>query len=236
MAITHDDILNREFPLRFRGYDTDEVDTFLEEVAKEMASLNRENNRLNEEIVRLRKEMEELKEKEAELRQAVLSAHRLAEDMREQLVGERKLLVEKAKVEVDKILASAGNELSRIQGRVEELRRVKKELVTKLKATLEGYLRLIEEEDGGDEGAELGPQLLEEIGEEVKSELESLGLSLKEVGITEYPLEEQPNDSPAAPSPGLDREPGASPSAAPSTPSDEHEKDIPSIDLGPALD
>ena len=232
MAITHDDILNKEFPTRFRGYDTDEVDAFLEDVAREVASLTRENNRLNEEIVRLQKELLDLKEEEAELRQAVLSAHRLAEEMRSQLEGQRRLMVEKARVEVDKVVAAGREELARMESRVEELRRVKRELTARLKATLEGYLRLVEEEEGQEEVPILNAQIIEEIGQEVKEELEALGLAVEGGRGQPQGPESVPGDQGSEAPPA--QEPGPSPPSAPLQGEGAQEEEP--VRLGPALD
>ncbi|MCF6289798.1 MAG: DivIVA domain-containing protein [Desulfobacterales bacterium] len=50
MAITPEDIQHQEFQVRLRGFDMDEVDTFLEQVAEELYALLRENDQLRERI------------------------------------------------------------------------------------------------------------------------------------------------------------------------------------------
>ena len=50
MAITPEDIQHQEFQVRLRGFDMDEVDTFLEQVAEELYHLRRENDQLRERI------------------------------------------------------------------------------------------------------------------------------------------------------------------------------------------
>ena len=42
MSISPNEILEKEFRARFRGYDPDEVDSFLEEISEIMTSLIRE--------------------------------------------------------------------------------------------------------------------------------------------------------------------------------------------------
>ncbi len=184
MAITYNDILNKEFPIRFRGYDTDEVDNFLEDVAKTLASITKENNTLKEEIVRLQNEMEYLKREESELRQAVLSAHKLSEKMRNQVLNERKIVIEKAKIEAQKIINSAKAEITRLEARIAELQRIRRDSLNKVKSTLEGYLRMVEE-DTGEMLQEPGHELLEELEREMKSELESIGLAVENITVLE---------------------------------------------------
>ncbi|MGA9466990.1 MAG: DivIVA domain-containing protein, partial [Exiguobacterium marinum] len=48
MALTPIDIHNKEFSSRFRGYDIDEVNEFLDQIIKEFELLIRENRRYEE--------------------------------------------------------------------------------------------------------------------------------------------------------------------------------------------
>ena len=59
MKITPQDIIDKEFRVKFRGFDTSEVDSFLEEVAESFFRLTEENTVLNEKILALEQELEE---------------------------------------------------------------------------------------------------------------------------------------------------------------------------------
>jgi len=58
MKITPQDIIDKEFRVKFRGFDMVEVDTFLEEVAENFFTLTEENTLLNEKIIALQNAME----------------------------------------------------------------------------------------------------------------------------------------------------------------------------------
>jgi DivIVA domain-containing protein len=58
MKITPQDIIDKEFRVKFRGFDMVEVDIFLEEVAENFFKLSEENTRLNEKVLALQKDME----------------------------------------------------------------------------------------------------------------------------------------------------------------------------------
>jgi len=58
MKITHQDIIDKEFRVKFRGFDMAEVDTFLEEVAEKFFKLTEENTLLNEKILALQEDLE----------------------------------------------------------------------------------------------------------------------------------------------------------------------------------
>ena len=58
MKITPQDIIDKEFRVKFRGFDMVEVDTFLEEVAEFFFKLNEENTRLNEKVLTLQENID----------------------------------------------------------------------------------------------------------------------------------------------------------------------------------
>jgi len=58
MKITPQDIIDKEFRVKFRGFDIVEVDTFLEEVAEIFFKLNEENTRLNEKVLTLQENID----------------------------------------------------------------------------------------------------------------------------------------------------------------------------------
>ena len=58
MKITPQDIIDKEFRVKFRGFDMSEVDAFLEEVAENFFRLTEENTLLNEKILALQQELE----------------------------------------------------------------------------------------------------------------------------------------------------------------------------------
>ena len=58
IKITPQDIIDKEFRVKFRGFDMAEVDSFLEEVAENLFKLTEENTVLNEKILALQQDLE----------------------------------------------------------------------------------------------------------------------------------------------------------------------------------
>ncbi len=146
MPLTANDILDKEFRLKLRGYDTDEVDDFLEEVAEALAEMNRENNTLKDRLKAMEQKMDEYRRGEEDFKQAVLSAHKLAEEMKAQTSKEAEVIIEKARMEADKIVSEAHREVTGLEEKIQGLRRLHREAVAKIRATIEGYLRIIDED------------------------------------------------------------------------------------------
>ncbi len=146
MSLTSNDVLEKEFRVRIRGYDTEEVDLFLEEVAETLAAITRENNSLKDQLAACQAQLEKYKKGEDEFKQAVLSAHKLAEEMKAQASKESEVILERARLEADKIVTSAHKEAAILEDRIEGLQRLQREAVAKIRATIEGYLRILDED------------------------------------------------------------------------------------------
>jgi cell division initiation protein len=146
MSISPNEILEKEFHTRFRGYDPDEVDSFLEEISGIMTSLIREKNAMKDQLVSYKAQLEDLKKREEEFREALTSAHKLSEKMKSQAEKDAELVLEKAKLEAERIVADAHQEAVQLEERIIGLRRIQRETAYKIRSVLESYLRIIDEE------------------------------------------------------------------------------------------
>ncbi|PXF56104.1 MAG: hypothetical protein C4B57_01270 [Deltaproteobacteria bacterium] len=146
MSISPNEILEKEFRARFRGYDPDEVDSFLEEISEIMTSLIREKNAMKDQLVGYEAQLADLKKREEEFREALTSAHKLSEKMKSQAEKDAELVLEKAKLEAERIVADAHQEAVQLEERILGLRRIQREATYKIRSVLESYLRIIDEE------------------------------------------------------------------------------------------
>lgn len=81
MTITPQDIQSKQFHVRMRGFDMDEVDKFLEQVAEELLIVSLENKQLLEKIDTMEKELANFRNKEQAFQSAILSAQRISDEM-----------------------------------------------------------------------------------------------------------------------------------------------------------
>jgi cell division initiation protein len=72
------DIRKQEFPQRFRGYDPDEVDTFLDLIADDAEGLTNERNQLQDRVATLESQLAEFREMERSLRDALVMAEKMS--------------------------------------------------------------------------------------------------------------------------------------------------------------
>lgn len=144
MRITPVDIRQQQFSTRvFRGYDIQEVDAFLEDVAEDYEQLLRENALLKEQLAALEERLRGLEERERSLQEVLVTTQRVTEEMKEAARREAQLLVREAELQGEKLLEAARAEEARIKNEVLALQRARRQLFEGLRATLETHQRLI---------------------------------------------------------------------------------------------
>lgn len=146
MSITPNEILEKEFEARFRGYDRDQVRAFLEEVANYLASVIRERNELKDRVLSFKKQIAYLKQQEVEFRRALTAAHEAAKKMKTGAKKEAELILERAKLDADRIVQDAHQEAVELEDRIRRLRMKQRETVFKIRSSFEGFLRLLDDE------------------------------------------------------------------------------------------
>ncbi len=120
------DILQQKFSVRFRGYDVQDVDSFLEVVAKELERLTYENTKIQEEVSVLRNSLEMYKKKEENIHAALVTVQKMADDVKKSAAEEAEKTISCAKNEAEKIVeearhksASINEDMGVMKGRAE---------------------------------------------------------------------------------------------------------------------
>jgi cell division initiation protein len=147
MKITPLDIQQMVFQTRFRGYDKEEVNRFLEEIAETVEELNRDNAVQREKIVFLEQQLTELKRTEVTLSNTLVSAQSLAEDVKRSAQRESDLLIKEAELKAGELMRQALIELSGTQRDLLALQKQRLLMVERLRATLRTFERMLEVEE-----------------------------------------------------------------------------------------
>lgn len=117
MTITPQDIQSKQFHVRLRGFDVDEVDKFLEKISEEFLVLSLEHKQAFERIDTLEKEIANYRNKEQGFQNAIISAQRISDEMQERSRRESEETLRNAKQEAaeltSKSQAEAGATLAR---------------------------------------------------------------------------------------------------------------------------
>ena len=147
MRMTPLDIQQMVFKVAFRGYDKEEVNRFLEELAQTVESLNRDYAIQRERIVFLEQQLSELKRTEATLSSTLLSAQSLAEDVKRNAHREAELVIKEAEQKAGEMIHQARVELTDTQRDLTALQKQRVLMVERLRASLRMFERMLEVEE-----------------------------------------------------------------------------------------
>lgn len=147
MAIRPVDIRRKEFKSGLRGYDANQVDDFLDEVADAFERTFAENQRMLEEITSLRERLQQFEELEASIQEALVQAQQVARDLRRNAGKEAELIVREAKEQSHRILADSSGRVERVQESYEVLRKAKQDFANDFRHLLKSYLAVMDNAD-----------------------------------------------------------------------------------------
>jgi cell division initiation protein len=144
MKITPVDVQQKQFRMRFRGFDVHEVDNFLEEIAEALEEFCRENKLQKEEIQRLRREVQQYEEREKSFKRAMMNAQKVLDEMKGNAAKEAELVVSEAEVKAEKILNAAHNRLAQIHEDISELKRQRVQFEVQFRSLLDSYAKVLD--------------------------------------------------------------------------------------------
>jgi len=145
MTLTPQEIQTQEFHVRFRGFDVEEVDGFLEKVAADFLALIEENKKLTAELETLSQEMATHRSQEKTFQHAILSAQQIADEMKEKSRVEADELLNEARREADGLRESANAEISALETEVDRLERLRSEAKNELRRMLDSYIAMVDQ-------------------------------------------------------------------------------------------
>jgi cell division initiation protein len=144
MRITPLDIQQKQFSTRFRGFDMEEVDSFLELIREEMEELLRENANLREESRRYEKQLKEYKNIETTLKDTLVSTQQMVEEYRNTAKKESELILKETELKAEDILREAQDKVVKIHEDITDLKGVRRHFKEELKRLVESHLRMME--------------------------------------------------------------------------------------------
>jgi len=168
MRITPLDIQQKQFPMKFRGFDVEEVYAFLEVIREEMEDLLRENASLKETVQRLENQLKEHRDMETTLRETLMTAQQMVEDYKTNARKEAELVVKEAELKADTILKEAQEKVIKIHEDIVDLKGIRRHFKEEIKRLVESHLKMLdfdkerEEENRGAEDEETEGGLIEE--------------------------------------------------------------------------
>ncbi len=153
MRITPLDIQQKQFPMKFRGFDVEEVFAFLEVIREEMEDLLRENASLKENAQRTENQINEYRDMETTLKETLLTAQQMVDDYKTNARKEAELIVKEAELRADTLIREAQEKVIKIHEDIVDLKGIRTHFKEELKRMIESHLKMIEfdREREGDE-------------------------------------------------------------------------------------
>lgn len=144
MRITPLDIQQKQFPIRFRGFDVEEVYAFLEIVREEMENLLRENAFLKEQIQRLESQLKEFRDMEVTLRETLMTAQQMVEEYKNNARKQAELIIKEAELKAEQMVRSAQEKVIKIHEDIMDLKGIRQHIKEELRRLLETHMRMLE--------------------------------------------------------------------------------------------
>lgn len=144
MRITPLDIQQKQFATRFRGFDMEEVDSFLELIREEMEELLRENANLREEARRFEKQLKEYKNIEVTLRDTLVKTQEMVEEYKSTAIKDAELIKKEAELKADEIVKGAQERVVKIHEDITDLKGIRRHFREEVRRLIESHLGMLE--------------------------------------------------------------------------------------------
>lgn len=144
MRLTPLDIQQQQFRTALWGFDTKEVDAFLDLLAADVEELIRQNNALKEDLKRKDAELADHRERERTLKETMITATRITEDIKQNARKEAEIVIGAAETQAEQIIQNAHTRLVRIMEDIDELKRQKAQFEASLGSILSAHQKLLE--------------------------------------------------------------------------------------------
>lgn len=122
MLLTSMDITNKEFKKVIRGYDSEEVDEFLEKISEDYEELYKENSALKEQVFVLKDKIEHFSKMEDTIQNTLLLAQNAADQAKQSSQKEAELIIKNANDSAQRILDKANNNIIQVNDEYESIK------------------------------------------------------------------------------------------------------------------
>lgn len=168
MTVSKIDILNHSFSRSLRGYNSVQVDAFLQDVADTIGHLTEEKTNLANQVAMLEAQLAEYRERETTLRDTMLTTQKLTDSLKatvqeesrrmlDSAQDERRRIIDLAQKEAQLILDTANSRaesieqqrnsmLAQLDESIAESRKLKVQFEMKVRSIIEQHLKLLDME------------------------------------------------------------------------------------------
>lgn len=143
--LTPIDIQNQTFNRSLRGYDPEEVRTFLRQVAQAWGALLDEKHALKQKVEQLTAEIARYKEMESILQRTLLQAEEASRLTLQNAEKNAALILQEAQQKADQIITNAQQQKAQLEEAIRVLQQRRQDIILELKAFLSLQLERLEQ-------------------------------------------------------------------------------------------
>jgi len=147
MKISPMDIQRQPFRRRLRGYDREEVRSYLNLLAEELAQFQVEHTALEQELQVLRTVAEEQRQRETILKNTLLTAQRVSEEITQVARRQGEVTVKEAELQADKLLDLAQARARAVEIETLDLRAMRQALRTDIRSLMERLAHVLDSQE-----------------------------------------------------------------------------------------
>lgn len=144
MKFTPFGIKSQEFNRVLRGYDKDEVQAFLEQIADEFDRISSENEKYKKEVDLLNEQLREFKKIEKSLQSTLLSAQESSTKAIDSVKKQAALMIKEAELKAAQVIEKAKENANAVRDSVLLLREEKNLLIARLTAIVNSQSELLD--------------------------------------------------------------------------------------------
>ena len=147
MAITPNDIHNKDFSTKFKGFDPEEVNDFLEEVKKELETLIRDKKDLEKRVKFNEEKVEYFNSIQETLNKSILVAQEAADRLRENARKDAEIIVFEAEKAAQAMLREAAEKATEINRETDLIKKETRIFRQRLQILTQTQLEMIKNEE-----------------------------------------------------------------------------------------
>jgi cell division initiation protein len=148
MEMLPNDVRQHRFKKSVRGYDTDEVDQFLEHVATALEGALEARQKAEDAVARLEREVERFREQEGALKKAVLTVESAMESARTSALKDVESIKREAELRARQIIGEADLESRRLEQDLKFLKDSRQNMIEQIRAFCKAQLATLEGLEG----------------------------------------------------------------------------------------
>jgi|YNPBryantNP2012_1023418.scaffolds.fasta_scaffold34422_1 cell division initiation protein len=144
MAITPVDIRHTQFRTSLKGYNREQVDEFVRNVAQALEETLTAKSELQRRVELLQEEIDRVKDIESTLTSALTLAQKTAEEVRTNAHREAEMILREAEQSRVRMIVEAQNEAERLRSELALLQSTRDRFVADFRAMLGGYIEWLD--------------------------------------------------------------------------------------------